>query len=230
MAFFMLQNYNIVTELLKECYICVNNIDISKINYKIYIMKITEVIVRVISGKARGTKLNSIESLSTRPTLDRVKESLFNIIQNKIPESIVLDLFAGSGAIGIECISRGCMYAYFGEKSHEAAKMIYQNLEKTKFLNSAVVIEKDYLQVLKMLSKEKITFDIIYIDPPYRENLAVNATKEILTLNLLSKDGVIIIETDDEERELNKLKEIQVNVYDLRKYGRASLIFLNRKE
>ena len=108
--------------------------------------------------------------------------------------------------------------------------MIYQNLEKTKFLNSAVVIEKDYLQVLKMLSKEKITFDIIYIDPPYRENLAVNATKEILALNLLSEDGIIVIETDDEERELNKLKEIQVNVYDLRKYGRASLIFLNRKE
>ena len=186
--------------------------------------------MRVISGKARGTKLNSIESLSTRPTLDRVKESLFNIIQNKIPESIVLDLFAGSGAIGIECISRGCMYAYFGEKSHDTAKMIYQNLEKTKFLNSAVVIEKDYLQVLKMLSKEKITFDIIYIDPPYRENLAVNATKEILALNLLSEDGIIVIETDDEERELNKLKEIQVNVYDLRKYGRASLIFLNRKE
>ena len=134
-------------------------------------------------------------------------------------------------------IKKGCCRHAFADAlslesrfPDDAAKMIYQNLEKTKFLNSAVVIEKDYLQVLKMLSKEKITFDIIYIDPPYRENLAVNATKEILALNLLSEDGIIVIETDDEERELNKLKEIQVNVYDLRKYGRASLIFLNRKE
>lgn len=89
--------------------------------------------MRVISGKARGTKLNSIEDISTRPTLDRVKESLFNIIQSKIENSVVLDLFAGSGAIGIEFISRGCNKVYFCEKSHNSSKMIYQNLEKLNF-------------------------------------------------------------------------------------------------
>lgn len=186
--------------------------------------------MRVISGKARGTKLNSIDDLATRPTLDRVKESLFNIIQNRIPDSDVLDLFAGSGAIGIEFISRGCNKAYFCEKAHTASKMIYQNLEKTKFLSQSIVIEKDYKQALKILKKENIAFDIIYIDPPYRENIAVESAKEILSLELLKEDGIIIIETDDEARELKELNNIPLSVYDLRKYGRVSLIFLNRKE
>ena len=89
--------------------------------------------MRVISGKAKGSKLSSIESLSTRPTLDRVKESLFNIIQDKINDSIVLDLFAGSGALGIEAISRGAKKAYFCDNNYDAIKMIKRNLEKTHF-------------------------------------------------------------------------------------------------
>ena len=185
--------------------------------------------MRVISGRARGTKLNSIDDIATRPTLDRVKESLFNIIRNKIPESIVLDLFAGSGAIGIECISRGASKAYFCEKSHIASKMIYQNLERTKFLDESTVIEKDYEMALKMLKEENISFDIIYIDPPYMKNIAVYSVEQILSLNILKEDGIIIIETDDENRELKELEKLQVQVYDSRKYGRVSLIFLNRK-
>lgn len=186
--------------------------------------------MRVISGIARGTKLNSIEDISTRPTLDRVKESLFNIVQNKIEDSNILDLFAGSGAIGIEFISRGCDKAYFCEKSHKATQMIYQNLEKTKFLEKAIVFEKDYKKCLQELSDRKLSFDIIYIDPPYREDIAVEAVKQILLKNLLKEEGIVIIETDDEERELRELKEISLRVYDLRKYGRVSLIFLSRKE
>lgn len=185
--------------------------------------------MRVISGKARGTKLSSIDDIATRPTLDRVKESLFNIIQNNIQDSDILDLFAGSGAIGIECISRGAKQAYLCEKSHISSKMIYQNLEKTKFLNQAIVIEKDYKQCLQMLKKEKKSFDIIYIDPPYRENIAVDATERIMSLELLKEEGIIIIETDDEQRELKELEKVSLRVYDLRKYGRVSLIFLNRK-
>lgn len=186
--------------------------------------------MRVISGKARGTKLNSIDDIATRPTLDRVKESLFNIIQNKIESSIVLDLFAGSGAIGIECISRGAEKVYFCEKSHLSSKMIYQNLEKTKFLNQSIVLEKDYKQCLKKLKEDNIFFDIIYIDPPYKQDIAVDAVSKILSLGLLKQEGIIIIETDEEERELKELEKISIEVYDLRKYGRVSLIFLNRKE
>lgn len=130
---------------------------------------------------------------------------------------------------GIECISRGAEKAYFCEKSHIASKMIYQNLEKTKFLEQSVVIEKDYKKCLQNLKEQHILFDIIYIDPPYKQNIAVDSAKQILTLDLLNKDGIIIIETDDEERELKELKKMQLEVYDLRKYGRASLIFLSRK-
>ena len=186
--------------------------------------------MRVISGKARGTKLNSIESLSTRPTLDRVKESLFNIIQNRIENSTVLDLFAGSGAIGIEFISRGCNKVYFCEKLNEAAKMVKKNLEKTRFLEESEVIVKDYKEALKDLKKRNIKFDTVFIDPPYKDDIAVKATELIISLNLLNHDGIIIIETDEKDRELKNLEKLKVEVYDLRKYGRVSLIFLNQKE
>ena len=186
--------------------------------------------MRVISGSARGTKLNSIESLDTRPTLDRVKESLFNIVQNKIKNSVVLDLFAGSGAIGIEFISRGCKKAYFCEKSHEAIKMIYKNIEKTRFLDKSEVYEKDYKKCLLDFNNKKIKFDIIFRDPAYKYNIAVDAVKDIISLELLNENGIIIIETAEEERELEHLKKLEVEVYDLRQYGRVHLIFLNRKE
>ncbi len=186
--------------------------------------------MRVISGVARGTKLNSIDSTDTRPTLDRVKEALFNIIQNIIDDSIVLDLFAGSGAIGIECISRGAKKAYFCEKSHEAVKMIRQNIEKTRFTDKSEILQQDYKKALKNYSVRNIKFDIVFLDPPYKKDIAVDAVQDIIELGLLEKNGVIIIETDEKERELKELEKLQVEVYDLRKYGRVNLIFLNRKE
>ncbi len=183
--------------------------------------------MRVISGIARGTKLNSIESLSTRPTLDRVKESLFNIIQNKIEDCIVLDLFSGSGAIAIEFLSRGAKQVYLCENNHVATKMIYQNLEKTKMTNKAVIFEKDYRKALENL-KEKVQFDFIFLDPPYQADFAVDSVKRILSLNLLKEKGTIIIETDDEKRELLELEELDIKIDDIRKYGRVSLIFLSK--
>lgn len=186
--------------------------------------------MRVISGMARGTKLDTIESMNTRPTLDRVKESFFNIIQKDIEEdSVVLDLFSGSGSIGIEFISRGCKKAYLCDKSYEAINVIKKNLQKTRFTESAAVINKDYKKCLKNLSEENVKFDIIFLDPPYDANISIDAVKTILSLNLLNDSGKIIIETDKEERELKGLKELNLNVYDCRKYGRVSLIFLSLK-
>lgn len=130
---------------------------------------------------------------------------------------------------GIECISRGAKQAYFCEKSHVAWKMIYQNLEKTKFLDQSVVIEKDYKKCLQLLKEKDIQFDIVYIDPPYKQDIAIDSVREILSLDLLSEEGIIIIETDDEARELKELEKIRLQMYDLRKYGRVSLIFLSRK-
>ena len=130
---------------------------------------------------------------------------------------------------GIECISRGAKQVYFCEKSHIASNMIKQNLEKTKFLEQSIIIEKDYKKCLENLKEKNVDFDIIYIDPPYDADISVEAVKRILSLDLLKKEGIIIIETDDEKRELEELKEIDLEVYDLRNYGRVSLIFLNRK-
>ena len=121
-------------------------------------------------------------------------------------------------------------HVYFCEKSHNASKMIYQNLTKTRFEKQSTVIEKDYKDCLKILKNENITFDLIYIDPPYRMNFAVDSVQRILKLNLLNENGTIILETDDEARELKELKQIGLEASDLSKYGRASLIFLDRKE
>jgi len=185
--------------------------------------------MRVISGTAKGMKLNSIDSILTRPTLDRVKESLFNIIQTQIDDSIVLDLFSGSGAIGIEFLSRNARQAYFCDISHQAINMINENLEKTRLKEKSVVLNCDYKKALKQLKQKDIKFDIIYIDPPYKKNIGVDAVEFIITNDMLNNDGIVIIETDEEEREINNLKQIDVDIKDIRKYGRVSLIFLSRK-
>lgn len=183
--------------------------------------------MRVISGTARGTKLNSIESLSTRPTLDRVKEALFNIIQTHLQDSNVLDLFAGSGALGIEALSRGAKHCTFCDKSYDTVKMLKQNLQRTKFESNSTILVEDYKKCLQKLNENK--FDIIFIDPPYKLDIAVNSIKLILKYDILAKDGIIVIETDEEEREVRELENINLEVYDVRKYGRVNLIFLRER-
>lgn len=182
--------------------------------------------MRVISGSARGTVLHSIEDISTRPTLDRVKESLFNIIQNYIEDTTVLDLFAGSGAIGIEFLSRRAKQVYFCDKSSKAVDMIEKNLKKTKLKEKAIVYNKDYIDCINTV--KNIKFDIIFLDPPYKEEFALDAIEKISNLQLLKDDGIIIIETDEPERDINRINNMNINykIYDLRKYGRVSLIFL----
>lgn len=182
--------------------------------------------MRVISGKARGTKLSSIESLSTRPTLDRVKESLFNIIQNNLKGAVVLDLFAGSGQLGIEALSRGADKAYLCDINRDAVKMIKQNLEKTKLKDKAVVINEDYKKALRTLNTNE-KFDIIFIDPPYKEDIAVDSIIDIVHESRLKENGIMIIETDEIERDLKEINKIEnIKIIDQRKYGRASLIFI----
>lgn len=187
--------------------------------------------MRVISGRAKGTKLNSIDSELTRPTLDRVKEALFSSIQQNInEETIVLDLFAGSGQIGIEFLSRGAKKAYFCEKNALAVKMIKQNLDKTRFTENSIIIAKDYKKALEKLEKDQIKFNLIYIDPPYKLDIAIKSISYILNSKLLLEDGIIIIETDEEDREINELKNINIDIYNIKRYGRVKLIFLRRKE
>lgn len=180
--------------------------------------------MRVISGTARGTKLKTIENISTRPTLDRVKESLFNILQDRIKDSIVLDLFAGSGALGIEALSRGAKKAYFCDKNPESIKVIKENLNKTRFVNKAIIFNCDYLNAIK---KIKENLSIVFLDPPYKLDLSVKSIIELLNCNLITKNSLIIIETDEINRDIEEVKKIEnIEVVDTRKYGRANLIFI----
>lgn len=184
--------------------------------------------MRVISGTARGKKLNSLEGLETRPTLDRVKEALFNILQFNLKDASILDLFSGSGALGIEALSRGAKDAVLCDNSRKAVQIINKNLEETRLVDKAKVINKDYIETIKQLYKQSQKFDIIFLDPPYKSNCVINSIENILKYNLLKEDGIIIVETDDK----NKIDEIKKNnkleVYDTRKYGIVLIIFIRK--
>lgn len=195
--------------------------------------------MRVISGTARGTKINTIESTLTRPTLDRVKESLFNILQNRIKNSIILDLFAGSGALGIEALSRGACKAVFCDLNNKAVNIIKQNLQKTNLTDNSIVLNMDYKKCLKKIHNNSIKFDIVFLDPPYKLDFAIKAVDQIISLGILNYNGLIIVETDEilrDEKEIKKvLKANEKNIYnihivDKRKYGRANLLFLGIDE
>ena len=184
--------------------------------------------MRIIGGKNRGTKLYTLEGENTRPTLDRVKESLFNIIQNDVADSIFLDLFSGSGAIGLEAISRGAKKSILCDKSKDAINIIKKNIEKTHLEDKVELYQTSYENLLKTKIKE--TIDIIYIDPPYKTDYAYNATKILIEQKLINEDSIVIIETDDEDRivkQINKIEEIKIT--STRKYGRAHLIFIRKK-
>ena len=182
--------------------------------------------MRIISGKARGTNLYTLKGMTTRPTLDRVKESLFNIIQNKIPNCLFLDLFAGSGAIGLEAASRGAEKVILCDKSKEAIEIIRKNIEKTHMNDKVELYNLDYESVLR--NKITDTLDIIYIDPPYESEYAIKSIEIILEKKLVNEKSIIIVETDNEEKILKELENLPINVIDQRKYGRASIIFLKK--
>ena len=179
--------------------------------------------MRIISGKARGTKLYTLEGETTRPTLDRVKESLFNIIQEKIVGSSFLDVFSGSGAIGLEAASRGAKEVILCEKDKNAIKVIKKNIEKTHL--EVTLYETSFENMLEKINEK---FDIIYIDPPYKTNLVYETVNKLINLDLLKTDSLIIVETDEEERVEQALKNLNVNIVNKRKYGRVHLIFLNK--
>lgn len=183
--------------------------------------------MRIISGKAKGTKLYTLEGKSTRPTLDRVRESLFNILQFKIQDSIFLDLFSGSGACGIEAVSRGAKKAILCDKSKQAIEIIKKNIEKTHTQEQIELYQTTFEELLKSKIEEKL--DIIFIDPPYDTDFAYEAVKIILENNLIDEESIIAIETDQEKRIKEQLKKLEIEIMDERKYGRAHLIFLNQK-
>lgn len=147
--------------------------------------------MRVITGKARGISLKTPEGLQTRPTSDRVKEALFSIIQFEIPGTRVLDLFGGTGQLGIEALSRGAKSAVFVDASDKACALIRENLRRCKMEQDAQVVRCDYLEYLQRC-REK--FDIVLLDPPYAEVFLENALKKLSEIDILKSNGIIVCE------------------------------------
>lgn len=186
--------------------------------------------MRIISGTMRGTKLFTLEGLNTRPTLDRVKEALFSKINYDLEDATVLDLFSGSGALALESLSRGAKLSVMCDASRDAIKIIKQNIEKTRTKDRTIVFNCDYKKALEKLENDKMKFDFIFLDPPYKTNFAEDATKQIIEKNLLKENGTIVLETDEKEKVLNNLDMNLLDIKDTKKYGRIFLLFLIRKE
>ncbi len=180
--------------------------------------------MRVITGKARGVALKTPEGLQTRPTADRVKEALFSVIQFDLPNAQVLDLFAGTGQLGIEALSRGAKSAVFVDANDAPCKLVKENLKRTRLEQQARVVKGDYLSFLKNCRE---TFDIVFLDPPYAEVFLENALKCISEIDILRSGGIIVT-----ERPLGKELDVKLSGFARSrdyKYGKT-LITLYRKE
>ena len=179
--------------------------------------------MRVISGKARGTILRTPEGLRTRPTADRVKEAMFSIIQFDLPNAKVLDLFAGTGQLGIEAVSRGAKSAFFVDSQASACSLIKENLKKTRLEEYARVINSDYTAFLNTCTDK---FDIIFLDPPYAEVFLENSLKMITEIDILQTNGIIVT-----ERPLGKELLLEFSGYERSKdykYGNTLLTLYRR--
>lgn len=148
--------------------------------------------MRVIAGTARSLPLKSPAGLDTRPTTDRIKETLFNILQPDIPQSIFVDVFSGSGSIGIEALSRGALRAYFIENAPKAAACIQENLLFTKFTDRAIVIKQDVCAALASIHEKQV--DVIFMDPPYDQALERRALDVLHNMKYVTEDTLIVAE------------------------------------
>lgn len=183
--------------------------------------------MRVIAGTAKSLPLKTVAGQDTRPTTDRIKETLFNMLQEKIFDAYFLDLFSGSGAIGIEALSRGARYAVFVEKNKKALSCIRENLQFTKLEKKARIIGKDCLYALQSLEKEKKTFHIIFMDPPYHQGLERTLLEYLSTSSLADKETIIIMEASI-KTEISYIKGLGMEIIKQKKYKTNQHIFLHK--
>lgn len=184
--------------------------------------------MRVISGKARRIPLNTVEGMDTRPTTDRIKETLFNMIAHGLCDCSFLDLFAGSGAIGIEALSRGAKDAVFIEKNPKAMACIRENLKRTKLEDQAEVISSDVFAALHRLEGRR-KFDYVFMDPPYNQLLEKKVLEFLAESDLLSKDALIIIEASI-ETDFSYLEELGFSLIKKKEYKTNVHVFVELEE
>jgi 16S rRNA (guanine(966)-N(2))-methyltransferase RsmD len=180
--------------------------------------------MRVISGTAKGTILKTPSGMATRPTADRVKEALFSIIQFELAGARVLDLFAGTGQLGIEALSRGAKSAVFVDAADSACKLVKENLKRTNFTERGIVVRSDYLSFLKNTTQN---FDIVLLDPPYAEKFLENSLKLISEIDILQSGAIIVA-----ERPIEKTLDLSFSGFNRSrdyKYGKT-ILTIYRKE
>ena len=182
--------------------------------------------MRIIAGSARSRVIKAPEGLDTRPTLDRVRESLFNILQRQIPGASVLDLFGGSGALGLEAVSRGAAHAVICDRSPKAVRIIRENVETLRFGSQVTVMPGDWRDCVAAMRRQERRFRLIFLDPPYEMTDLVDLTDRLLSP--LAEDGLVILE---HEQHRDPQVTGSLNLVDLRRYGIAGIrIYAPRKE
>ncbi len=176
--------------------------------------------MRVIAGKARRLPLKTVSGLDTRPTIDKIKETLFNILAPYVPGSSFLDLYCGSGGIGIEALSRGAVKCAFVDNSARAIACVRENLAFTRLGEDAVVLQKNALSAINELRLRKYHFDIVYIDPPYFQNLEEETLEALAASGIIDEESIVIIEADrhngldfieNSAFEITRVKEYKTN-------------------
>ena len=179
------------------------------------------------SRNSASLPLKTIEGLETRPTTDKIKETLFNMLQNDVPGCYFLDLFAGSGQIGLEAISRGALYAVFIENNRKAAKCIEDNIAFTKFTKESRLLTTDVISGISSL-EGKYTFDIIFMDPPYRQGLEEDVLRFLSKSSVLKPDTMIIVEASL-DTDFSYLDELGFSVIKFKKYKTNMHVFIQQK-
>lgn len=176
--------------------------------------------MKVISGILKGRNIDGYNIDGTRPTMDRVKESLFGMIQNNIKDSIVLDLFAGSGQLGIEAISNGSKKCYFIDNNIEVIKVLRNNINNLNIKDKSIILLSDWKKSLNEFNNKNIKFDIIFVDPPYNYDVYEKILDKVSNLDLLNNNGIIVLEHSN-----IKLKDKYNNLilYKEKKYGSKSV-------
>lgn len=183
--------------------------------------------MRVIAGSAKRLQLKTIDGIDTRPTTDRIKETLFNMISEYLADSCFLDLFSGSGAIGIEALSRGAAHAVFVEQSKKAMDCIRENLKYTKLADRAEIYETDVLNALSRMEHHK-SFDYIFMDPPYNQFLEKRVLEYLSTSGLLSDDGIIIVEASL-ETDFSYVSELGFSIVKEKTYKTNKHVFIEKE-
>lgn len=183
--------------------------------------------MRIIAGSARSLPLKTIEGLATRPTSDKIKETLFNMLQMDIPGCYFLDLFAGSGQIGLEALSRGAEYAVFVENARKAVACIEDNIKFTKFDKNSKLVTSDAVTAIHTLDG-KYKFDIIFMDPPYNNSLEKDVLFQLAHSDILKENTVIIVEASA-ETEFDYVEEYGFEIIKYKRYKTNMHVFLRKK-